>query len=327
MKDNPSLLWFVPIDNVRILYDYRHSLVQRLFTLMLALGAVAGLPQLASAQDDATPQGQAGTEAPTVDASELNAGPVPFQWEGQQLTFDISALGGTVARCAYNIGYEDADDNLGSVIPLRGFCVTLGLLSAFVKFNYEGFVFADPETLYPVWGEKLLEDRGRSRTYETFYERRRFVAIVERVELARDSERQYRRWIPHDVYDILTWINHVRTRDLSVGEELVYYVFDGWKLRRLTMTVTRHVDFYLGEEHPSVRAAELDVDAEVLDPYPVAPWVPYNRTIPPVYLPRGGDDTKLGEAWFALEGSRVPLGLNLGTPFGKMRIRVQDIPE
>lgn len=262
------------------------------------------------------------------DASQTQptSGEVPFSWQGQQLTFDISALGGTVARCAMNTGYTGIDSNLGEIVPLRGFCVTLGLMSAFLNFNYEGIVFANPETLEPIWGEKLLEDRGRSRTYETFYNREQLVAVVERREPQRDSQRQYRDWVPAQVYDILTWLQHVRTRDLSVGNEFVYYLYDGWKLRRVTMRVVRHVDFYLNDANPAVRAAELDVDAETLDSYPAAPWIPFGVNVPPVFIARPDDSTKVGEAWFSLGDDRTPLGLNLGTPFGKMRLRVREMP-
>lgn len=267
-----------------------------------------------------------GETASAVPETEPLSGEVPFSWQGQQLTFDISALGGTVARCAMITGYTGTDANLGEVVPLRGFCVTLGLMSAFLNFNYEGIVFANPDTLEPVWGEKLLEDRGRSRTYETFYDREQFVAVVERREPQRDSQRQYREWVPTQVYDILTWLQHVRTRDLSVGNEFVYYLYDGWKLRRVTMRVLRHVDFYLNDAHPAVRAAELDVNTETLDSYPAAPWIPFGVNVPPVFIARPDDSTKIGEAWFALGPDRTPLGLNLGTPFGKMRLRVREMP-
>lgn len=240
-----------------------------------------------------------------------------FPWAGEEVFFSISILGGEAARAALVAGEPTEDANLGRVIPIQGVAQSVGLAAAFARFKYEGLTYFNAATLLPVWGEKLLEDRGRSRTYETYYDRGAFTAEVTRFEDNRSSD--WTTVIPAEVGDAFSWIYHLRQERLEVGDEYVYYIFDGWKLRRLLVRVAAHLDRPLrsGSEE-QVRAAELTVIAEELRSFHALPWVEDDLRLPPVYTVR--KRSELATAYMTVDDRRIPLGMTIATPIGTMRV-------
>ena len=247
-------------------------------------------------------------------AAHAERGPFPFV--GEEIHYSISMFGGEAARAALSVGRPFRDANLGRVVPVHGIMMTVGLASALVSFKYESETYFDAATWQAVWSLKLLEDRGRSRTYETYYDRDAWTAHTIRVEPARDINRQTDSPIPSHVHDALSWIYDVRTQPLEIGDEYHYFVFDGWKMRRLRLRVAVHIDRPFGNEE--VRAAELIVHGDTLEPYVAVPWGRRRMTHAPSYAVSGSE--RLGRTWVTLDDRRIPLGLEIRTAFGFMRI-------
>lgn len=240
-----------------------------------------------------------------------------FPWAGEEVYYSISILGGEAARAALTSGAPTTDDNLGRVIPIHGVAASVGLAAAFARFKYEGLTYFNAATLQPVWGEKLLEDRGRSRTYETYYDRENFTAEVTRFEDNRSSD--WTTVVPGEVGDAFSWIYRLRAERLEVGDEYVYYIFDGWKLRRLRVRVAAHVDRPLRSgSDEEVRAAELTVIAEELRSFHALPWAAEDLRLPPVYTIR--KRSELATAYMTFDERRIPLGMTISTPIGTMRV-------
>ena len=241
----------------------------------------------------------------------------PRQWAGEEFHYSIVMMGGEAARAMLTIEHPIQDANLGEVVPVQGLAQRVGLLSALVRFKYGGLSYLNAETGVPVWGEKLLEDSGRVRTYTTFYDRERYTGEVTRLEDGRNTRTQ--RLIPRHTDEAFSWILRMRSSDLEVGDVYAFYIFDGWMTRRLRLRVVGHVDRYEDVAQRKVtRAAEIEIISDSLSEHPALPWAEGDADLPPIFTVRRSD--ALGTAWVSLDDRRIPLGIELRTPIGFMRI-------
>lgn len=241
----------------------------------------------------------------------------PTRWGGEEFHFTISMMGGEAARAVLTIGRATEDENLGRVVPVQGLVGSVGLLSALVNFKYGGLTYLNAETGQPIWSEKLLEDSGRSRTYTTFYDRENYQADVTRLE--NDRSRETQRIIPAHVDDIFSWIFRLRNTELAVGDTYTFYIFDGWLTRRLHAKVISHVERYEDSSRRNVvRAAEIDVTAESLTELFPLPWAQSAADLAPVFTVRSSE--QVATTWISLDERRIPLGIELRTPVGFMRV-------
>src|SRR5690554_3041189 len=237
----------------------------------------------------------------------------PTRWAGEEFHFSISMMGGEAARAVLNIGRVTEDENLGRVVPVQGLVGSVGLLSALLNFKYGGLTYLNAETGKPIWGEKLLEDGGRSRTYTTFYDRESYRAEVTRTE--NDRHRTSERMIPSHVDDVFSWILRLRNTDLAVGDTYTFYIFDGWLTRRLRIRVVSHVERYEdASQRKVVRAAEIDVTGDLITELFPLPWAEDAADLSPVFTVRKSEP--LATTWITLDERRIPLGIELRTPLG-----------
>lgn len=239
------------------------------------------------------------------------------QWAGEEVHYSISMMGGEAARAALHVGEVTDDEELGRVVPVQGLVSSVGFLSALVKFKYAGLTYVDVDTGYPAWSEKLLEDGGRTRTYTTYYARDQYRADVVRNENSKDSPRT--KMIPRHSDDIFTWLFRLRALDLQVGDIYVAYIFDGWLVRRLTLRVISHADRPVrAGARETIRAAEIAIQTESLEPVAPLPWAGKSMFLPPVY--RVSKREQVASMWFSLDDRRIPLNISLQTPVGFVRM-------
>lgn len=238
------------------------------------------------------------------------------KWHGEEMHYSVSMMGGEAARGMISVGRPTVDDNLGEVVPVQGLIQSVGLLSAMVKFKYAGFSWIDPKESLPLWGDKLLEDSGRSRSYQTIYGSDDYEATITRLE--NGQERTWTRHTPERVDDIFSWIFRLRSAPLEIGDRYTFYIFDGWLLRRLHVRVVNHVERH---EDITLRSttmtAELALVADAMDGNDALPWAS-NALLAPVFTNRRVDD--VGTMWVSLDERRVPVALEVRTPVGFMRI-------
>lgn len=241
----------------------------------------------------------------------------PRHYVGEDVRYSISLMGGEAARGIVTVDPSQVDGELGEIVPIQGMASSTGLLSAVMRFKYGGMVYASVEDGHPAWSEKLLEDKGRTRTYTTTYDRDAYDARTVHEENDRKSARHY--VIPRHVDDIFTWLFRLRNADLSVGQEYISYMFDGWVVRRLHIRVASHQDAYRVDAfNTSVPAAELVVTVESVTPWVALPWTENAATLSPVFI--ATKKPQVVTMWMSLDARQIPLGITIETPVGHARI-------
>lgn len=240
-----------------------------------------------------------------------------FRWSGEQVSYTIQILGDEVARTGFAIGFPEEREGYGTVIPVTGGATSVGFFALVYSMNDTAETLISPETGLPVFTTKTIDERDQVRTYEVTYLPDAYRAEVARIRSERTDE--YARLTPSDLHDALSWFMDLRSRDLSVGNEYVYFVYDGWKLSRLTARVTQHLDVYTPIGF--IPSAELSFTREVLSSSPALPWADTYYTLPPVYVVTDGPQD-LGVGWFSLDERCLPVGTEIETPLGRLRVLV-----
>lgn len=164
----------------------------------------------------------------------------------------------------------------------------------------------------------MLTENNIERSYKVDYDGTHHRASVLR---NRDGEsRQFKRAVPSDIHDAFSWFMDLRSQDLSVGKRYEYFVFDGWKLSRLTAVVVRNGTSYcaLGE----LPSAEVDLSREILASEPMLPYAVRGAELPPVYLEEE-PMKKVGRAWFGTDERRIPIAIEVVTSLGPLGVRIE----
>lgn len=237
-----------------------------------------------------------------------------FRWSGEELHYTIEMLGAESARCAIAIGHPIEHEDHGTVIPLDGLTISVGFFANVYPMEDTALTFVDPGDGLPVTSTKVIDERNRVRSYEVDYLHGTFVSNI--IRRADDGARRMARYIPSDTHDALSWMVDLRSRDLSVGRAYVYHVFDGWKLSRLTVRVEDHTDVYT--QLGILDVAEVRFTREVLGSFHPLPYFD-SLALPPVYSVTEGPQD-LGVGWFSLDDRRLPVGVELETPIGHLRM-------
>ena len=242
----------------------------------------------------------------------LSEEPDPFEtfaWYGEELYYDMEIFGSEAARCALQTGYPEQHPEFGWVVPVAGIATSTGLFSAVFPMHDSGLIYLDPATMMPFWSEKIMDERGNYRRYEVLYERETFYSPIERI---RNGEtRNYSRWLPTETHDAFSWIQMLRSVDLAVGNEYIHYIFDGWKLSRITATVHSHQAIYTGIG--LIESAEIRLIREVLNSNQALPFADNITHMPPLFSHRT-PPTELGRGWIGLDERRLPVGIEIIAP-------------
>lgn len=236
-----------------------------------------------------------------------------FRWQGEELFYSIEMLGSEAARCAVAVGHEIEHEEFGTVIPLEGLAISVGFFANVYEMEDMAETFLRPETGLPEWSAKSIDERGNYRRYEVGYDHDGFVATVNRIA---DTTRLQARYIPSDTHDAISWMLDLRSRDLAVGREYVYHIFDGWKLSRLSARIEEHTEVYT--EIGILDVAQIRFTREVLGSFQALPYA-NALGLPPVYTVVDGPE-ELGIGWFGLDERRLPVGVDIATPIGSLRM-------
>ncbi len=272
---------------------------ESIMTRTLTLLALASMAFPAIAQADDLPQ----------DSAEER-----FEWYGEELHYSIEMLGSEAARTAIAVGYPTEHEEHGLVVPVEGLSISVGFFANVYPMEDTAITYVANDGL-PVHSTKVIDERNRERSYAVSYETDRFVSEILRTE--GESTRRTGRFIPSDTHDAMSWMLDLRSRDLSVGNEYVYHVFDGWKLSRLTARIEQHTEIYT--EIGILDVAEMTFTREVLASHHPLPWADDTTLLPPVYVVSEGP-SELGVGWFSLDDRRIPVGVDVETPIGHLRM-------
>jgi hypothetical protein len=224
---------------------------------------------------------------------------------GEELYYRISIAGAELARGALVLQEAEAlDEGAGRLLEAYGVAMTEGIAAMVFPLRDEGRSIISAETGLPVTAEKQFNERGSSRSYEVDFNHPRFVAHV--VREGNDRVNRYDRSIPSGTYDAYSWIYAIRDQPLNPGSAFVYYVYDGWKLSRITATVGHLEEVLVGSEFIECRRIRLRRD--VMGSGLVLPMIGETASLPPALWARptnAGEQT--GEAWISNDERRLPV--------------------
>lgn len=201
------------------------------------------------------PAAQAQPKEPVKSAAPAD----PFRWQNEELYYSIEIGGAEAARASLRAGALKKAKG-ASYIPLSAKAITHGFFAKSYPVDDNADTFIDPKTLLPMKADKIIREDGLQRTYKVRYERGSFTGHIER--LGGKKAAAYKRSIPADTHDAISWLYDLRTRPLKNGDTYTYTIFDGWKLSRLHVKVVGRDKAWTALQ--TWDAVKIDVDREIL---------------------------------------------------------------
>jgi hypothetical protein len=183
-------------------------------------------------------------QAPTEPAT---VGPEPepatFRWAGEELYFSVRLNGVEAIRTGVRAGdvrYKDGHP----YVAVSGTAQSTGIFDNIYPVNDRAHTSLNPTTLRPLRSEKFFEEAGSHRSYHVDWVHSTYQAKVRKEKKAKRT-RKFTKAIPGTTNDMISWFYELRQKqDLRIGEQLSYYVYDGWRLYKLEATVVKTEDVY-----------------------------------------------------------------------------------
>jgi hypothetical protein len=178
-------------------------------------------------------------------------------------------------------------------------------LDAIYPIDNRADTYLDPESLRPIRSEKAFQEAGKNRGYDVDYLHNGYRAKVKRTR--GEKSRKFVYPIPGTTHDMMTWILDLRSRNnLRPGLEMVFYVYDGWKLSKLTGRVAGREDV----DTPSGRFKTWRVDLvrEIMIPKSSKKKAPELRLRSP--------KRQRATLWLTRDKKRVPAKVSMETKWG-----------
>ncbi len=179
-------------------------------------------------------------EAP---ATEEPAQEVEFRYAGEELYYSIRLNGVEAIRAAARVGdvrYKEGHP----YVAVSGTAQSAGIFHNIYPVNNRADTFFNPVSLRPLRSEKFFDESGKVRSYHVDFTHSTYRAKVLKT---RDEQprRRFTKPIPGTTHDMATWFFELRKHpDLKVGDEMAYFIYDGWKLYRLRARVVKKEDVY-----------------------------------------------------------------------------------
>ena len=223
------------------------------------------------------------------------------RFQTEELYYSLEFLGAQTARAALVMG---AIDHESGDISIFGLAETTGVAAMLFPLHDTGSTTVEASTGLPTTRQVVLDERGEFRRYDVEFDHEDYTARVTRVR--EDRTNRYSRVLPSTTFDSFTWVYTLRDQELSPGTTYIYFVYDGWKLSRVHVTVMRgHEEALVGDEF--VRCRRLSLFREVLSSSPPLPFIQETATLPPamwVQETRAGE--QVGELWISDDDRRLP---------------------
>jgi hypothetical protein len=185
-----------------------------------------------------------------------------FKWEGEELYYQVEISGAQAARASIRAGKLKRSKGV-SYIPLSGKAITYGFFAKSYPLNDQADTFVDPTSIRPLRANKHLRENGKDKRYVVNYEPGKLSAHVDRrVKKGKGKSRKFTQPVPTKIYDGLSWLYAIRAQPLKKGDKYTMYVYDGWKLSRLHITVVGNDKVWTPlQEFDTVK---VDVEREVV---------------------------------------------------------------
>lgn len=273
-----------------------------------ALGALACALLVLGALAPAAAQAQEPAKAPA--AAQADA----FRWKGEELYYSVEVGGADAARASLRAGQPKKAQGV-TYIPLSAKAVTQGFFAKSYPVDDNGDTFIDPKTLLPLKADKTIREDGKERTYKVRYERGAFTADVDRTD-GKKKVPGFKRSIPADTHDAVSWLYDLRTRPLQNGDTYTYTIFDGWKISRLHVKVVGRDKAWTPLQ--TWDSVKIDIERELL----TSRWngSPKKRLAPT--LVRQKAPYYFGTVYLSDDAQRIPVRVFLASSKGDSEIKL-----
>lgn len=188
-----------------------------------------------------------------------------FRWEGEEIFYSVEISGADAARAAVRVGKRQTSKGV-SYVPVSAKAISHGFFAKTYPVNNKADTFIDPNTFQPLRSDKVIQENGGKRTYKVKYDPKKYSASVGKEVKAKGkkkvNQRKYTRAVPNTIHDALSWVFDLRAQPLKKGDVYTYFVYDGWKLSRLKVSVVGKEKTWTPLQEYD--ALKIDVEREIL---------------------------------------------------------------
>ncbi len=239
-----------------------------------------------------------------------------FPWQGEELFFKVQVNGSDAAHAVIRVG-EVRRIKDQPYVPLSAKAKSVGFFHTIYPMDDRANTYINPLSLMPLRSEKVFKEAGKGRTYEVDYQPAAYRAKVHKVyhkdaKHDHERERDFTRDLPPETHDAFTWFFDLRQRDdLKKDKELIYYVYDGWKISKLYLKV-------VGEDRVLTpmgwhTATKIDFQREIITTRRRTddkdrPIAPKQRVLDPA--------KPTGSLWLTADERRIPVKIAMTSTHG-----------
>lgn len=254
------------------------------------------------------------TDAQTNDAFDRG----PFPWRGEEMGFSVRHAGSGAELLQVNVAVGQiaiADDGT-QYIPISGSAISVSLARMFARVDDYADTFVDPRSWLPIYAMKDLNENDRHRTYHVWFWSDELYSSVEKHQGT--NVHKYNVPLPRTCLDAISWVYHLRTVPLEKGGTHSWYIYDGWKISRLSIVIQEKEDVWtpLGF-YPAYR---MDVYREKLDSF--WPQGALSGVLADPELIVTNENVFLGNVWVADDEVHTPVRLAIGTKLGDLDLLI-----
>ena len=164
-----------------------------------------------------------------------------FRWNHEQFFYSLRVNGAEAMRATLKAGATRTNGKR-SYVPLGLGVRSFGFFDNVYSVNDRADTYMNPRTLRPYRSEKHFREAGKSSSYIVDYAHQVFRAKVKKRRS--QKTRRFFRAVPATTHDMITWLYDLRRRHYQLGDTFRYFVYDGWKLSFVTLTVIGKEDLY-----------------------------------------------------------------------------------
>mgnify|MGYP006188549727 CR=1 FL=1 len=158
----------------------------------------------------------------------------------------------------------------------------------------------------PLEGRTYIFEDGRPRSFRTRFGQKTGDTKV--TKKFRKQETTLKLELEHPTHDLLSWIFVLRNRKLSNGASYDYYVWDGWKLARITATVGKPERVWTpAGTHDAYR---IQIARRRLHHAGAKKYAPLR------------DTEHLATLWLSTSSAHIPVALDFDAPVGTAKVRL-----
>ena len=227
-----------------------------------------------------------------------------FRYAGEEFYYSLRLNGVEAIRVGVRAG--DVQYKKGTpYVPVSGTAQSTGFFDSVYSVNDKANTFLHPTTFRPLRSEKVFDENGSRRTYKVDFTHSTYRAKVEKAKEQRT--RKFTASIPGTTHDMISWFYELRSQEIAQGDELSFFVYDGWKLSRIRGKVAGKEDIYTPMGW--FKTWRIDFERDVMHSRRNRGQEPTLRVKAP---------SKLGATmWVSRDENRVPVKMRIKTAFGQ----------